>query len=57
MNTATMEAEDRLMERKDVPPHLREAAFILKGVFTRMMSGGRIDRDEEEWEEPEEEDR
>ena len=37
-----------IMERKDVPAHIREAAFIMQGVFARILDH---EEKNEEWEE------
>lgn len=43
--------EERIMRRRDVPEHIREAAFIMRNVFTRMRAAERQTHPEDEWEE------
>ena len=56
MTVGTMTFKGGVMSRRDVPEHIREAAYIMQGVFARLAE--RMDEDESEkvvWADEEEE--
>lgn len=46
MTTTESTSTSRVMDRTDVPEHIREAAYIMQGVFARVAE--RVEEDESE---------